>query len=212
MRKPGILTLTTMMLMMITSAALSEVRAGDLASIDVDNDVLNNTVTTSDSDSRTNDSSSSSKRNTSGYVVTIGELDDRAGGLEPIKVDKSIPDCGHCREKIIILNVEFDTNKADIKPEYRNDIKKVADQMKKCPKSFVVLEGHTDNVGNDAYNQKLSERRAGSVKQYLIKKFGIEDSRLRAAGFGKSRPIVSNDTESGRQNNRRVEASFKFSR
>ncbi|MBN1363240.1 MAG: OmpA family protein [Syntrophaceae bacterium] len=211
MGRVGVLTLI-IMLIMITAVAEAEVRAGELSFLDVDNNVLYNTVTITESDSRTNDSSSSNKRNTSGYVVTIGELDDRAGGLEPIKVDKSIPDCGYCHERTIILNVEFNTDKADIKPEYKNDIKKVADQMKKCPKAFVVLEGHTDDVGSAVYNQKLSERRADSVRQYLIKNFGIEDSRLKIAGFGKSRPIFSNDTEGGRQNNRRVEASFKFNR
>jgi OOP family OmpA-OmpF porin len=72
-----------------------------------------------------------------------------------------------------------------------------------------VIEGHTDNVNTAEYNQKLSEARANSVRQYLINHFGIKASRLTAVGYGLTKPIASNNTEEGRQKNRRVQAVIK---
>jgi outer membrane protein OmpA-like peptidoglycan-associated protein len=74
--------------------------------------------------------------------------------------------------------------------------------------SMVALEGHTDAVGADAYNQALSERRAAAAKQYLLDSFGIAPSRLTAVGMGKSNPIASNDDAGGRSQNRRVDFIF----
>jgi OmpA-OmpF porin, OOP family len=78
--------------------------------------------------------------------------------------------------------------------------------MKEFPDKNITIEGHTDNIGTNEYNQKLSEKRAKSVRQYLIDKFGINGSRLTAVGYGEEKPIASNDTAEGRQTNRRVEA------
>src|SRR5690606_39121260 len=69
----------------------------------------------------------------------------------------------------------------------------------------IRIEGHTDNVGNPDFNQKLSERRATAVKTFLEKEYGIDGSRLEAQGFGDTRPVASNDTPEGRQANRRAE-------
>lgn len=106
----------------------------------------------------------------------------------------------------VTLNIEFDTGKWDIKPRYDNEIKQVADFMKAHPETKVMIQGHTDNVGTEASNIKLSQERASSVKAYLVDKFGIAGDRLRAVGYGPNKPIASNDTEEGRQKNRRVEA------
>ena len=108
----------------------------------------------------------------------------------------------------IALHVEFDTNKANIKPKYNQEIKKVADYMTQYPATTAVIEGHTDNVGNEAANVKLSQRRAESIKAYLVEKFGINGSRIKAVGYGPSKPIASNATDAGRQKNRRVDAVF----
>ncbi len=111
------------------------------------------------------------------------------------------------REKVTItLNVEFDTAKAIVKDKYNDEIKRVADFMKEFTDTNATIEGHTDNVGKTAYNQKLSEERANNVRQYLIDKFGIDGSRLTAVGYGMTKPIASNDTKEGRQKNRRVVA------
>ena len=114
---------------------------------------------------------------------------------------------GCMHEKITInLNVEFDTDKTVIKEQYIDGIKKVAAFMKEFPGTTAAIEGHTDNVGTAAYNERLSKNRADSVRQYLINNFGIKASRLTATGYGLTKPIASNNTEEGRHKNRRVEA------
>ncbi len=121
----------------------------------------------------------------------------------------AIPDSGPdaMKDKVVItLNVEFNTAKAVVNEKYYEDIKKVADFMKAHPGTTAVIEGHTDNVGNVPYNKALSQKRAESVRQYIIDKFGIKSSRLKAAGYGEERPVAGNDTPEGRKKNRRVEA------
>jgi OOP family OmpA-OmpF porin len=143
-------------------------------------------------------------------VVTAAQAE-RAGGLPDLVVDSRISDCANCAPTLvtIALNVEFDTDKAVVKDKYRNEIKKVADFMKANPNTTAVIEGHTDNVDTAEYNQKLSDARANSVRQYLINNFGIKASRLTAVGYGLTKPIASNNTEEGRQKNRRVQAVIK---
>jgi OOP family OmpA-OmpF porin len=112
-------------------------------------------------------------------------------------------------EKISIsLLVEFDTDKADIRPKYHDEIARVGDFMKKYSETTAVIEGHTDNMGGKAYNERLSQRRADAVRKYLIDKFGIAASRLTAKGYGFAKPVADNKTAEGRQKNRRIEASI----
>lgn len=112
-------------------------------------------------------------------------------------------------EKVcIVLKIEFANGKADIKPKYHAEIGKVAEFLKKYPEATGVIEGHTDKAGSYAYNMKLSERRAASVRNYLIKKYGIAADRLSAKGYGYTKPIASNKTKAGRQKNRRIQATF----
>jgi OmpA-OmpF porin, OOP family len=108
------------------------------------------------------------------------------------------------------INVEFDFDKDNIKPRYHQEIEKFAIVMKNYPELKVVIEGHTDNTGGEKYNQKLSERRANSVKNYMVKNFGITESRLTAKGYGESKPIADNKDKAGRQKNRRVEAAIDY--
>jgi OOP family OmpA-OmpF porin len=131
---------------------------------------------------------------------------------EPAPVP-SPPPPAPMKEKVTIsLNVEFDTNKAIVKDKYYDEIKRVADFMKEFPDTTCEIGGHTDNIASAAYNQKLSEKRANSVRQYLIDKFGIDGSRLTAVGYGLAKPVAGNDTEEGRQQNRRVEAVMEATR
>ena len=112
---------------------------------------------------------------------------------------------GCMREKITIeLKVEFDTDKSVVKDKYRDEIKRVADFMKQYPNTKATIEGHTDSRASDAYNLRLSNDRANAVRNYLVKEFGVEASRLNAKGYGESKPIATNDTEEGMQKNRRV--------
>jgi len=119
-----------------------------------------------------------------------------------LKVDKD-----GCPMKVTInLNVLFDFDKSDVKPKYHDEIKRVADYMNAYPWEKATLEGHTDSKGTDAYNEKLSQRRVDAIKKYLVEKFGISADRLKAVGYGESKPIATNDTDEGRQLNRRVQA------
>lgn len=106
---------------------------------------------------------------------------------------------------LINLNVNFDTAKSEIKDIYGTRIHDFAKVMNTDKKLKADIEGHTDSVGSDKYNQKLSERRAASVVKALTD-LGVEKSRLKAVGYGKSRPIASNETAEGRAENRRVHA------
>lgn len=106
----------------------------------------------------------------------------------------------------IKLNILFDTNKAVIKPKYKGEVKKVADFMKKYPDTKATIEGYTDNVGKEAANIKLSQKRADAVMKALIKDYKIDKSRLKAVGYGPKKPVASNATAAGKAQNRRVEA------
>ncbi len=110
-------------------------------------------------------------------------------------------------EQIKILEqVKFKTNSADILKESDELLTNVAKILKDHPElKKIRVEGHTDNKGGKAHNKDLSKRRAASVVTWLVKKGGLDAKRFESAGFGDEKPIDSNDTEAGRQNNRRVE-------
>jgi outer membrane protein OmpA-like peptidoglycan-associated protein len=98
----------------------------------------------------------------------------------------------------------FDTDSSSIKPGFHSTMDKVADVVVRYGKTTLTIVGHTDNVGSNDYNQKLSERRALSVAQYLESR-RVDGMRLATAGKGETVPLASNASESGRQANRRVE-------
>jgi outer membrane protein OmpA-like peptidoglycan-associated protein len=102
-------------------------------------------------------------------------------------------------------DVLFDTAKYTLRPEARERLAKVAGILLGHPGLKLEVEGHTDSVGGEAYNQNLSEQRAGSVRDYLIHQGISGMESVPAKGFGKSQPVASNDTAEGRQRNRRVE-------
>lgn len=105
----------------------------------------------------------------------------------------------------ILAGVVFDTNKATLRPESFPKLDVVLEFMKFKKSARVEIAGHTDNVGKPKANKLLSERRAQACRAYLISR-GIEGSRLEAVGHGAEVPTASNDTEEGRQKNRRMEA------
>lgn len=135
----------------------------------------------------------------------------------PVVAPQPAPVATTAMEKAIIekgratLNVQFKTGKSDIQPQYQAELAKFADIMKKHPDLKVTIEGHTDNTGGAAYNKKLSQQRAESVKRYLVQKLGIDASRLSAVGYGLTRPIADNATAGGKMKNRRVEAAVEYS-
>ena len=107
-----------------------------------------------------------------------------------------------------VLSVQFDTAKFDIKPEYAGELKRLADFLKQFPAATGEIAGHTDNAGREKFNQRLSLDRAESVRNYLVKNFGIDPKRITVKGYGPTRPIADNDTEEGKRQNRRIETNF----
>lgn len=101
-------------------------------------------------------------------------------------------------------NITFGTNRHEVQPEFYSTLESVAVVLKEFNKTNIRIAGHTDAVGNDSSNQTLSEKRAGSVGQLLIS-HGVLAGRVLVTGYGERYPVASNDTEAGRQANRRVE-------
>jgi len=114
--------------------------------------------------------------------------------LQPLKKDT----------KIKFANITFETNSADLNVESYIELDKIIDLLEKNPDIHVEISAHTDNVGSDSYNLKLSEKRANSVVDYLIE-HNTDPNRLLAKGYGETQPIVANDTDSNKALNRRVE-------
>ncbi len=119
--------------------------------------------------------------------------------LDKIEIDK----------KYIINNINFELNKAYLKKNSLNILNSIIDLMKKNKNLQLEVSGHTDSSGNPKYNQKLSEKRADSVIEYMVKN-GISPARLNAIGYGETKAIATNKTKLGRKKNRRTE--FIFSR
>ena len=110
----------------------------------------------------------------------------------------------------IRLKVNFDFDSDVVEEHYFNDVRELADFLKRFDFIDVELEGHTDSIGAEDYNQRLSQRRAGAVLELLVNEYGISPSRLFARGYGESQPIAGNDTEEGRAENRRVVAGLEL--
>jgi outer membrane protein OmpA-like peptidoglycan-associated protein len=106
-----------------------------------------------------------------------------------------------------VINVFFASNSDRILPVYYTDLAKLGQALTSILASGATLriEGHTDSVGPDLYNQYLSQKRAESVKGYLVQHFALPPERIMAEGYGESRPIAPNDTSKGRAQNRRVQ-------
>ncbi len=127
------------------------------------------------------------KESTAGSGVDITEADDGQSILV------NLPD-----------NVTFDVGSYTLKPQFRSTLDTIAQSMNQYPNSLIDVYGHTDSTGSEQFNQTLSENRARTVANYLISR-GVSSARIRSQGFGETMPIDSNDTESGRARNRRVE-------
>ncbi|RPI77679.1 MAG: OmpA family protein [Desulfobacteraceae bacterium] len=108
------------------------------------------------------------------------------------------------KQGFIALYINFDTNKATIKPESQSIVDQIAKMLKDNPKLNVSIEGHTDSVGTPANNKTLSKQRADAVVAALVKQ-GIDAKRLSAIGWGQDKPIADNRSEEGKAKNRRVE-------
>ena len=115
------------------------------------------------------------------------------------------PQVSVIKERIVLRGINFDFDKSNIKPEFEPVLDEAARILKeRADVKEVAIEGHTCSIGTEKYNQGLSERRAKSVRDYLVKK-GVNAERLTTVGYGETRPITDNKTRAGRQMNRRVE-------
>jgi OmpA-OmpF porin, OOP family len=140
--------------------------------------------------------------NPQNYFLTVVEkktLNARASGLTAAEMENELSAKGH-----VALYLNFDFDKADIKPNSRPIIDEITTLLKQNPSLNLTVEGHTDNVGKPDYNKRLSDARAKSVVMALTRN-GIEARRLKAVGSGSDKPIKANDTDEGRAKNRRVE-------
>jgi OOP family OmpA-OmpF porin len=135
-------------------------------------------------------------------------LDKCPGTPAGVTVDKDgCPPAPKVIDKII-LHVLFDLDKSTLKLSSLDELQKAVAFVKKYPGANVRLDGYTDSLGTDAYNIKLSERRAAAVRDYLIKEAGVDSSKITAVGHGKADPVADNKTAEGRAKNRRVEVSI----
>jgi outer membrane protein OmpA-like peptidoglycan-associated protein len=101
----------------------------------------------------------------------------------------------------------FDVDKADIQTTTKENLDQLAQTLKKYDDTNILVEGHTDATGEDAYNKKLSDKRAESVEDYLVTN-GVANGRITTKGYGETQPVADNNTDSGRRQNRRVEVAI----
>jgi outer membrane protein OmpA-like peptidoglycan-associated protein len=107
--------------------------------------------------------------------------------------------------RVVLEGVQFDTGRATLRSESNPRLERVVEYMTHRPSVRIRVGGHTDNAGDRRTNQRLSERRAQAVREYLMSR-GIDGNRIEAVGYGDQQPVAPNDTEEGRQQNRRIEA------
>jgi len=122
----------------------------------------------------------------------------------PPPPQKAAPAPPPVKEKIVLRGVNFDFDKATIRPDAKVILDEAAAILKRNPDVMINVDGYTDGIGTKEYNQKLSERRAASVADYLGKA-GVDRSHLTPRGFGLTNPVDTNKTKEGRAKNRRVE-------
>ncbi|HAA07459.1 outer membrane protein Omp38 [Acinetobacter schindleri] len=149
-------------------------------------------------------------------VVLGGHLKPAAPVVEVAPVEPVAPVAPAPQELTEDLNMElrvfFDTNKSNIKDQYKPEIAKVAEKLVEYPNATARIEGHTDNTGPRALNERLSLARANSVKSSLVNEYNVDASRLSTQGFAWDQPIADNNTKEGRAMNRRVFATISGSR
>jgi OmpA-OmpF porin, OOP family len=141
-------------------------------------------------------------------LVEFGSRDRYPGFIRDIRVasgGKRLYDALNETGRVATQGIFFDTGSDVIRPESAPTLKEIGEMLQQHPALRLIIEGHTDSVGNAASNQQLSERRAAAVKAYLEREHRVAADRLDALGLGASKPVAPNETPEGRQQNRRVE-------
>jgi outer membrane protein OmpA-like peptidoglycan-associated protein len=138
----------------------------------------------------------------------IGEYMDRqANELEGELEGATVERVGEGIQITFDSGILFDFDSYTLREASEINLRELAETLKEYDETKVLIEGHTDNVGTDAYNMNLSRQRAASVEDYLSI-LGVSDDRLISKGYGEEQPVASNDTDAGRQQNRRVEIAI----
>jgi OmpA-OmpF porin, OOP family len=132
------------------------------------------------------------------HPVLVGNVRVAAGGKD---LYRALEETG----RVTADGIFFDTSSDRIRPESEPVLTQIGEMLAQHAEMRVAIEGHTDNVGQAAANQALSEKRAAAVKAYLVSKHGVDAARVEAKGFGATKPVAPNADEAGRQKNRRVE-------
>jgi outer membrane protein OmpA-like peptidoglycan-associated protein len=135
------------------------------------------------------------------------QMDQQAKELEQNIPGATIERVGEGIDVTFASGILFPFNSTDILPDGRTNLQQLANSLQKYPNSDILIVGHTDSVGTDAYNMDLSLRRAQSAAAYL-QSLGVPAARLQTSGRGESEPVAPNDTEEGRARNRRVEIAI----
>lgn len=150
-------------------------------------------------------------------LVTDKDLDGVLDALDfcPDTPAKTVVDARGCPAQVALVvalpapaltfHLEYLPNEIEVRSAFAAEMQKIADFVKANPGRRFVIEGHTDSVGSDADNMRLSQLRAEKIKTYLVEKLGVSPSLLDARGFGESNPVAANNTQIGRQQNRRVD-------
>ncbi|NJD09031.1 MAG: OmpA family protein [Gemmatimonadetes bacterium] len=140
-------------------------------------------------------------------LFTDASVDEPAlfGNFRVAAGGKKLYDALTAEGRVATQGILFDTNSDRIRPESTPTLKEIGTMLTEHPELKLLIEGHTDNVGDDAANLTLSDKRAAAVKAYLVSKHGIDATRLQTKGLGETKPAATNDTAEGRQQNRRVE-------
>jgi OmpA-OmpF porin, OOP family len=133
-------------------------------------------------------------------VISLGQAN-RMVEITANDMAKALTDAG----KVDIYGIYFDTDKTDLKPESKSTLEEVVKLLKADPSLRLEVAGHTDNTGAAAHNIELSASRATAVVNVLVTTYGVDRLRLRAKGYGDSKPVAPNDTDQNRAKNRRVE-------
>lgn len=134
-------------------------------------------------------------------------MDEQARELEQDLEGAKVERVGEGIKVTFESGILFDVNKADLRPEARENIAKLAEVLNKYPDTNILIEGHTDSDGTEEHNQGLSERRAASVS-YLLAQSSVASSRVTTTGYGELQPVADNATPDGKQANRRVEVAI----
>ncbi len=135
---------------------------------------------------------------------------DGSDQCENTRENIAVDEAGCSIFQVALQGVSFENNSAELKPGSEQVLDQAAQVIIASPGVRVEVQAHTDSVGSKKYNQKLSEKRASSVREYLISK-GVSATQLESKGYGETDPVLSNETEDGRARNRRVELKVKRS-